>query len=164
MRKGIEHFDRAYREVEKSYPNAKTKSKFYEALKRVLDRFAGDLVDNTRKRLRGAGVHNSWAVREFPERLVGFSEPVQAESKLIKEFLHKRLYDSPELQEHKQRLKKVIADLFNFWMENPDQLPANYREQIGPESHPRVICDYIAGMTDNFILEQHRQIFDSSEL
>ena len=51
-----------------------------------------------------------------------------------------------------------------FWMENPDQLPANYREQIGPESHPRVICDYIAGMTDNFILEQHRQIFDSSEL
>src|SRR5438067_837820 len=164
MRKGIDCFDRAYREVEKSYPNAKTKSKFYEALKRVLDRFAGDLVDNTRKRLRAAGVHNSWAVREFPERLVGFSEPVQAESKLIKEFLHKRLYDSPELQEHKQRLKKVIADLFNFWMENPDQLPANYREQIGPESHPRVICDYIAGMTDNFILEQHRQIFDSSEL
>ena len=164
MRKGIECFDRAYKEVDKSYPNAKTKSKFYEALKRVLDRFAGDLIDNTRKRLRTAGVHNSWAVREYPKRLVGFSDAVQVESKLIKQFLHKSLYDSPELREHKQYLKKVIAELFNFWIENPHHLPPNYREQIGQESRPRVICDYIAGMTDNFILEQHRHILGFSEL
>jgi dGTPase len=161
MRKGIECFDRAYKDVEKSYPKAKTKSKFYEALKRVVDRFAGDLIDTTRKRLRSVEVHNSWAVREYPQRLVGFSESVQAESKLIKQFLHKSLYDSAELREHKERLKSVIADLFNFWMEKPDQLPANYREQIGTDSQARVICDYIAGMTDNFILEQHRQLFRS---
>jgi dGTPase len=137
------------------------KSKFYEALKRVLDHFAGDLIDHTRKRLRAVGVHNSWAVREYPERLVGFSDSVQAESKLIKQFLHNRLYDSAELREHKEQLKSVIAELFNFWMENPDQLPANYREQIGTDSQARVICDYIAGMTDNFILEQHRQLSKS---
>jgi dGTPase len=161
IRKEIESFDRAYREIEKAYPKAKTKSKFYEALKRVLDRFAGDLIDTTRKRLRAASVHNSWAVREFPHRLAAFSDPVEKESKQIKEFLHKFLYDSAELREHKQRLKSVIADLFRFWMENPDELPANYRGQIGHESHARVICDYIAGMTDNFILEQHRQLSGS---
>jgi len=161
MRKEIECFDRAYREVEKTYPKAKTKSKFYEALKRVLDRFAGDLINHTRKRLRAASVHNSWAVREFPERLPGFSEAVEKEGKDIKEFLHRRLYDGPELREHKQRLKNIISDLFNFWMQNPDELPDNYRKEIGHESQARIICDYIAGMTDNFILEQHRQLCDT---
>src|SRR5262245_32729532 len=158
MRREIECFDRAYREVEKTYPKAKTKSKFYESLKRVLDRFAGDLIDNTRRRLRASSVHNSWAVREFPQRLAGFSEPVQAEGRQIKEFLHRSLYDSPELREHKERLKNVIVDLFNFWMQNPNELPENYRKEIGHESQARIICDYIAGMTDNFILEQHRQL------
>src|SRR5262249_37407370 len=138
-----------------SYLKAKIKSKFYEALKRVLDRFAGDLIDNTKRRLRAAGVHNSWVVREFPERLPGFSDVVEKENREIKDFLHNSLYDSSELREHKQRLKSVIFDLFNFWMQSPDELPANYRKQIGCESQARIICDYIAGMTDNFILEQH---------
>ena len=60
-------------------------------------------------------------------------------------------------------VEEVIAGLFTFWMQNPDRLPETYREQMRDESQPRVICDYIAGMTDNFVLEQHRQLIGGTD-
>src|SRR5256885_7373744 len=136
MRDEVGIFDRVYREVENIYPEAKSKAKFYEALKRMLDHFAGDLISNTRKRIRAAGVHSFWAVREFPQRLAAFSDSVEAECKEAKAFLHKSLYDSPELREHKQKLANVVTDLFGFWMQNPDQLPARSEEHTSELQSP----------------------------
>lgn len=59
------------------------------------------------------------------------------------------------LSEDRERLEDVISDLFRFWMENPGELPASYQEQLEQEKPARVVCDYIAGMTDNFILREH---------
>jgi dGTPase len=57
----------------------------------------------------------------------------------------------------KQRAEEVISELFAFWMGHPEQLPRSYQQSAKQEPLPRVICDYIAGMTDSYILAQHKK-------
>ena len=159
IRAGMPMFERFYREVERIYPEAAEKLKFNEALKRVLNRYVGDLITNTKERIKEAGIRSLEDVRQHPERLVLFSEAVDAERKRNKEFLYEKLYFSPSLADEKDDAERVVGELFAFWMEHPEALPHNYREKVegGEESSQRVICDYIAGMTDNFIFEQYKK-------
>jgi len=148
-------FERCYREAEKLYPTALEKLKFNEALKRMLNRMATDLIHTTESRVNEAGVRSLDEVRAWPERLAAFSRAVEQERAESKAFLYERLYLSPALQPEKDAAERVIMELFEFWIAHPEALPASYQEKARQESLPRVVCDYIAGMTDTFILDQY---------
>ena len=155
IRGGVPVFERFFREVENIYPDAPDKLKFNEALKRMLNRLVGDLIANTQSRVNSAGVQTLDDVRSHPSRLAAFSPEVEAERKQAKDFLYENLYFSATLEPEKDAAECIIRDLFALWMENPKALPPGYQEQAERESLPRVICDYIAGMTDNYIISQH---------
>ncbi|HEY6763946.1 MAG TPA: deoxyguanosinetriphosphate triphosphohydrolase [Candidatus Sulfotelmatobacter sp.] len=158
IREGIPVFERFYREVEKVYPDANAKLKFNESLKRVLNRFVGDLINTTRARIGLAGVQTLDDVRKYQDRIAGFSPEVDAERRAAKEFLYKNVYFSQSLAGEKDDAERVVSELFAFWMKNPGSLPLNYQERASEESLlPRTICDYIAGMTDPFIFEQYEK-------
>jgi dGTPase len=159
IREGIPAFERFYREVEQIYPTAPDKLKFNETLKRILNRFVGDLITNTRTRLQQAKIETLDDVRHHTERLAAFSPTVEAERKQSKDFLYETLYFSSALAGEKDDAERVVGELFTFWMDYPDALPHNYRDKVEKkeDSLPRVICDYIAGMTDNFIFEQYEK-------
>jgi dGTPase len=76
---------------------------------------------------------------------------------VAKEFLYKNLYFSSTLSPEKNDAERVISELFQFWMANPGSLPSSYQEKARQEPLPRVVCDYIAGMTDNYIYEQYEK-------
>ncbi len=157
VREGVPIFEDFYREVEQLYPDAPDKLKFNEALKRVLNRFVDDLITNTRARLTQTGVLTLEDVRNHSERLAAFSPAVEAERKQNKDFLYENLYYSPSLAGEKEDAERVVKELFAFWMEHPAALPHNYQEKAKEDSLARVVCDYIAGMTDNFIFEQYEK-------
>jgi len=159
IRGGVPVFDDFYGEVEEIYPAAPDKLKFNEALKRMINRLVGDLITNTQTRLQAAGVQALDDVRRHGERLAAFSPAVGAERRQAKDFLYENLYFSPALADEKDDAERVVGELFAFWMEHPEALPHNYQTKAkeANESLPRVICDYIAGMTDNFILEQYEK-------
>jgi len=159
IRGGVPVFDGFYREVAEIYPAAPDKLKFNEALKRMINRLVGDLITNTQTRLQGAGVQALDDVRRHGERLAAFSPAVGAERRQAKDFLYENLYFSPALADEKDDAERVVGELFAFWMEHPEALPHNYQTKAkeANESLPRVICDYIAGMTDNFIFEQYEK-------
>jgi dGTPase len=157
IREGVPIFERFYREVEQIYPDAPDKLKFNETLKRTLNRFVDDLITNTRARLNQAGVSTLEGVRQHPERLAAFSPAVEAERRQSKDFLSENLYFSSALAGEKDDAERVVGELFAFWMNHPTTLPRNYQEKAKEDSLPRVVCDYIAGMTDNFILEQYEK-------
>jgi len=159
IRRGVPIFDGFYREVEKTYPAAPEKLKFNETLKRVLNRFVGDLITNTQARINEEGIQTVEDVRNHPERLAAFSPAVEADRKQSKEFLYENLYFSSTLEPEKDAAERVVSELFAFWMKNPTSLPPNYQEQSTRETLPRVICDYIAGMTDHFIFDQHAKYY-----
>jgi dGTPase len=159
VRASVPLFESFYREVEQIYPNAPGKLKFNEALKRVLNRYVDDLITNTQSSINQAGVRTLDDVRNHAERIAAFSPAVDAERKKNKDFLYENLYFSTALADEKDDAERVVSELFTFWMENPSALPHNYQEKAKAkgESLPRVVCDYIAGMTDHFIFEQYEK-------
>jgi dGTPase len=157
IRQGVPAFERHFGEVQQLYPEAPDKLKFNEILKRVLNRFVDDLIKSTGKRLADAKIQTVDDIRNYPGRLAAFSPTVEADRKQNKDFLYENLYYTPSLADEKEDAERIVRDLFAFWMENPKSLPNNYQEKAAEESLPRVICDYIAGMTDHFIYEQHEK-------
>ena len=159
IREGVRAFDTFYREAEQRHPKAHVKLRFNEAIRRMLNRMVTDLVGNTRRQLEQAGVQSAEDVRRFRSRLAAFSAEVDADRRATKGFLYERLYYSPELVPEKDHAERVIRDLFEHWLRHPDALPRSYQEKARQEPLPRIICDYIAGMTDNFILAQHAKVY-----
>ena len=157
IREGVPVFERFFREVEKIYPDVPGKLQFNEALKRVFNRMVGDLIGNMQTRLERAGIKTLADIREHRERIAAFSPEVEAERKQIKDFLYENLYYSPSLAGEKDDAERIVTELFSFWMSNPSALPHYYQEKAEQESLPRVVCDYIAGMTDHFIIEQYEK-------
>ncbi|HEX9110561.1 MAG TPA: deoxyguanosinetriphosphate triphosphohydrolase, partial [Terriglobales bacterium] len=104
-----------------------------------------------------AGVRSLGDIRCHAERLAAFSPPVEQERRQLKDFLYENLYFSPALESEKEDAERIIGELFAHWMEEPDDLPRSYREKSAQEPLPRVICDYIAGMTDPFIHQQYEK-------
>ena len=151
-------FECLYQIADREFQNARYKLKFNEALKRMLDRFVTDLIETSRARIQQAAVRSVEDVRQAPERLASFSREVEAERRECKDFLYERLYYHSQLQPEKDHAERVITDLFQFWVAEPRALPPSYRAQAD-DAPARVVCDYIAGMTDNYILQQHEQVF-----
>ncbi|MGH9555973.1 MAG: deoxyguanosinetriphosphate triphosphohydrolase [Terriglobales bacterium] len=150
-------FCRAYHQAEAQHPQAPEKLKFNQALRRMFDRFVSDLIRNTMERVNEAGVRTVDDVRAWPERLAAFSPAVDAERREAKAFLHERLYSSPELRPEKEEAERIVTGLFEHFIARPASLPSGYQEKAGQEPLPRVVCDYIAGMTDNFIRELYEK-------
>ncbi|MGH9513938.1 MAG: deoxyguanosinetriphosphate triphosphohydrolase [Terriglobales bacterium] len=152
---GVPVFAEFYAEADRKYPNAIEKLKFNEALKRVLDQLVTDLIEHTRRQISGAGVRNLEEVRLCSARLVALSPDVEQRRRSMKKFLHANLYFSEALDPDKVDAERIIGELFRFWMTHPESLPSAYQEKARTEPLSRVVCDYIAGMTDNYIHEQH---------
>jgi dGTPase len=150
-------FQGCLKEVQTLYPQAAEKLQFNEALKRVFNRLVSDLITNTQQRLQQARVRSLEDIRQHAERLAAFSPPVEQERRQLKDFLYENLYFSTALEGEKEDAERIVGELFAHWMEEPDDLPRSYREKSAQEPLPRVICDYIAGMTDPFIYQQYEK-------
>jgi len=151
-------FAEAYAAAEACHPEAIDKLKFNEALRRFFNLLVTDLINNTRARIAAAGINTLEDVRQAKERLAAFSPVVDAKRREAKQFLYDNLYDSPELKQDNLRAGSVVTELFDFWMERPDELPRTYQHKAEQEPLALIVCDYIAGMTDSFITEQHRRL------
>jgi dGTPase len=158
IRERVRMFEKYYTEAEAKYPDAPEKLKFNEALKRVLNRFVTDLIENTRQRAQQAGVGSLDELRHHPERLAGFSPEVEAERREAKSFLYEALYDCKPLQPEKRLAEKVLTEVFEHLIANPEALPRRYREKAGKEPLARVVCDYIAGMTDHYVEDLRKKL------
>jgi dGTPase len=158
IRPKVRLFERHYRDAERKYPAAQPKLKFNEALKRMLNEMVTDLIENTSRRVRDSEVATLEDVRKYPERLVAFSPKIEEERLEAKRFLYENLYLSAPLRPEKLDGERVVGDMFNHWLKHPEALPSSYQRKAEKEPLARVVCDYIAGMTDNYIIEQHKKL------
>ena len=158
LRADVPLFGHAYAEIDRRYPAGKEKLKFNEALKQVLDQLATDLIENTRQQIKEAGLKSVEDVRHHPKRLVTFSPEAAKQNGALKRFLFSRLYSEPAIAEDRDRSITALDELFTFFLDHPDQMPAQYAEQARHAPRHRIVCDYIAGMTDHFLLRQRREL------
>ncbi len=163
IREGAPVFDRYFCEVEQQYPDVDKRLKFNEALKCVLNRLVTDLIENTRTNIAeafGSGAITSLdAVRRSAKRLVGFSPAGEADRRTLKRFLYANLYNSATLEPEKELATHVVSQLFAHFLAHPDAMPRNHAAKAAAMSGesadplPRIVCDYLAGMTDGYILQ-----------
>jgi dGTPase len=158
LRAEVPVFDAAYAQTDRQHPQGRFKLKFNEALKHLLDLLATDLIENTRQRIRSSGAETVDDIRRAPERLAAFSTGVARQNAALKSFLLARVYSLPVIADDRDRSAAALEELFRFFLENPDRLPGHYAEESQSEPPHRVICDYIAGMTDQFLLRQWREL------
>jgi dGTPase len=159
LRKEVPFFGEIYAEVDAAHPGAREKLKFNEALKRILDGLATDLIESTQQRVLASGVASTEDIRHAPKRLAGFSEAAAARNGKLKRFLFAHIYDHPAITEDRDRSVNCLAELFRYYLDSNGSMPASYEElaQIAPRHV--IVCDYIAGMTDQFLLRQHHEEF-----
>lgn len=157
LRESVPLLGAKYAEVESKYPQGRPKLIFNEALKQVLDYLATDLIENTRRRVEAAGATSVEDVRRHPMRLAGFSKTAEPQNAELKKFLFARLYSLKAIDEDREKSVRALDELFQFYLDHPEKMPESYNEQAKDEPLHRVVCDYIAGMTDQFLLRQHSE-------
>jgi dGTPase len=135
------------------------KLKFNEALKRVLNFLATDLIETTGEQVAQSGALTTDDIRRAPRRLAGFSAAAAQGNAQLKRFLFTHIYDHPAITQERDRSVQCLAQLFDFYLRSPRRMPAAYEDLAQTAPRHVVVCDYIAGMTDQFLLRQHQEHF-----
>jgi dGTPase len=157
LRRHVRIFDESLCAVEREFPAAAKKLQSNEALKKMLNTLVGDLIRETARRVKTGGVVSMEDVRRSPQRLVAFSPQIEELRHQAKQHLYATLYSSEELQRDLQEAALVVRNLFSCWVSDPSLLPPTNQSQIAGQGVPRVVADYIAGMTDNYIVLQYAE-------
>ena len=161
LRSEVPLFGEAYARIDRAYPGAKEKLKFSEALKEVLNALASDLIETTAARTRNSAVASLEEIRLHPTRLAGMSEQLIAQNARLKQFLTAHLYSHPVITADRDHSVDCLERLFHLYLNRRDSMPPDHEEQALGVSRSIVVCDYIAGMTDQFLLKQYRDHFGS---
>jgi len=133
----------------------------YQVIRRIIDSQVGDIIRQTENNLKRFSVDSSDQVRAAPQRLADFSVDLRREQKELKDFLREKMYRHFRLIRMEEKARRVIRELFKTYMQKPEMMPANVYNQIDNMDKDRLVCDYIAGMTDRFALEEHDKLFNS---
>jgi len=153
----VPFFGQLYATVDAEHPNARAKLKFNEALRHVLDHLASDLITNTQRLVLEARVESPEDVRRTPARLARFSASARDQNALLKGFLFAHIYNHPLITEDCERSIRCLEELFVFYFHQPGTMPESYEAMVRDVPRHVVVCDYIAGMTDQFLLRQHQE-------
>ena len=160
--KEVGFFGEAYTQVDSEHPGAREKLIFNEALKRVLDALATDLIETTQQGVLASKASSVEDIRRAPKRLAGFSDPAAARNSELKRFLFAYIYNHPAIAEDRDRSVKCLEELFIYYSGHNGSMPASYEELAQMQPRHVIVCDYIAGMTDQFLLRQHQEHLGSS--
>jgi dGTPase len=151
-------FAEIYGRVDDEHPLGRQALKVIQTIKRLLDYFATDLIEHSRAEVLSSGAQTVADVLALPQRLIGLSPAASQANAMLKDFLSRRLYDNPAIVEERAKSVHALAQLFEHYLGHPESMPPYYAAQATHEPRHRVVCDYIAGMTDHFLLRQHREL------
>ncbi|NPA30401.1 MAG: deoxyguanosinetriphosphate triphosphohydrolase [Chloroflexi bacterium] len=132
----------------------------HRLVRRLINLEVTDLVHTTDQRLRESGVRSVEELQRLPYNVVSHSEGMRRRNRELKDFLYKNLYNHPRVVRMAQKAERILSDLFAAYTHRPEILPRHIQVRIEEYGLHRAVCDYIAGMTDRFAIEEHRKLFD----
>jgi dGTPase len=158
----VPFFGEIYRKVEAAHPHARTQLKFNDALRQVVDLLVSDLITNTERLVEQAGVRSVEDIRRAPDRLGRFSDAGREQNAQLKQFLFSHIYNHAMITEDCERSIHCLEELFAFYLKQPRSMPDSFEEMTRRNPLHIIVCDYIAGMTDQFLLRQYHEHLGSS--
>lgn len=149
--------------VASRYPGIEVSRLIHESVRRLIGYMVDDLIAETRRRAAEIQPLSADDVRAAGRPLAAFSDAMQAHDQALKAFLRERMYRHYKLNRMTSKARRLVKDLFQLFINEPECLPTEWRQRTGgPASMrtARVVADYIAGMTDRFAADEHRRLFD----
>jgi len=132
----------------------------HRAIRFLINLEVTDVIDRVVAELKRLRITSPQGVRDAPQNLVGFSTGMQAKNQQLKGFLLDRLYRHHRVMRMQVKAQRLVRQLFEAYLEEPRQLPLDVQAKFASETPERVVCDYIAGMTDRFAVQEYRKLFD----
>ena len=132
----------------------------HQVVRHIIDRCTRALLAATVHQLAEARVGSVDDVRRAGRRLVTYDAEMAAMVRELKDFLYRNMYRHYRVVRMGDKAGRILRDLFGVYAEEPLQLPPRHQARIPQEGIHRVVCDYLAGMTDRFALDEHRKLFD----
>ncbi len=158
----VELFRTTYRKIEEKCSDTLEKLKVSETVRQLINILVTSLVSESRAVLEAQAIDSVEKVRLAETRLLGFDEKLAQQNRELKDFLHRNLYDHEIMREPRKRAQRLIEKLFHYYVENPRKLPESHSSRISILGLERIVCDYIAGMTDNYAQVKFREIFEGT--
>jgi dGTPase len=149
-------------DVQRDFPTLDERLTRLEAVRRMIGVMVADVMDETRARAAACRVGSPQDVRGMGRALVAFTAPMAEDLVRLRVFLHERMYRHWRVNRSRSQARRILAEMFALFLAEPDVLPAEWFERLrGLEqaARARVVCDYIAGMTDRYAIEEHRRLF-----
>ncbi|MDP6602621.1 MAG: deoxyguanosinetriphosphate triphosphohydrolase [Rhodospirillales bacterium] len=154
----------AIREVDAAWPGLEASRLAHETVRRMIDAMVADVLAETRTRLDEAAPRSAEEVRRLAHPVVAFSAPMERDSRDLKSFLFERMYRHFKVNRMTSKARRVVGDLFALLLAEPECLPSEWRDRAETAGQAtesaRLVCDYVAGMTDRYALDEHRRLFD----
>jgi dGTPase len=145
-------------QFETQFPGAAPRVRFWEMQRQIMNVLIGGLVRGTTAAAEMAGVENVADVRALPYRLASLTPEALDINKQIRALLVSRVYAYPQLVEERGAAAAKVGELFAYLVKHPDQLSPGYREQLGEAPVHRIVCDYLAGMTDAYFTRTYKAL------
>jgi dGTPase len=132
----------------------------HAALRGLIDALVTDLIEATRARVQAAGVRSTEEVRRAGGPLVGLSPRIAEASAVLKQYLHRHLYQHHRIERMKDKARRLLIALYERYRANPRLLPDDSGRRRRGDSLERAIADYVAGMTDRYAIQEYQRLFD----
>ncbi len=160
---GIELWSEVSDRVRRKHSGLHGERLVYQTISHLIGFLILDLVEQTTANLRQSRIHTLDAVRAHSRTLVGFSPEVAEQNRALKRFLREKLYHHYKVERMRIKAERFLTMLFESYLSCPALLPAAYQARFAEHGQARVICDYLAGMTDRFALDEYKRLFDPYE-
>jgi dGTPase len=157
----------ALSEVVKAYPRLERPRLVHETVRRVIAAMVEDVISETGRRAERFKPTSAAGVRALGEALAGFGPQMQEKNRVLQLFLSRQMYQHERVMAIMVRAQRVIRDLFEAYMNDPQLLPREWQQNGLAEDRVRLarqVCDFIAGMTDRYAIERHKALFDLEPL
>jgi dGTPase len=148
--------------VKKQFGILPDESRRYFIIRTIIDMQIHDVVENSERLIAKAGVKSADDVRLYSRPLIAYSPKRRAQNLELRKYLYKNLYYNPVVHKPNLRAVKLLGELFNYYLKHPKEIGESSRKRLKKIGLHRAVCDYLAGMTDRYVLLEYEKIFDET--
>jgi dGTPase len=157
--KNVRIFAQAARLVKKEHKELPDECRRYFMIRTLIDMQIRDVVETSEALILAAKVNSADDVRRFPKGLIQHSPARRKLNLELRDYLYKNLYFNPVVHEPNMRAVKMLEELFHYFLKHPNQIGEGAQKRVEKSGLHRAVCDYIAGMTDRYVMIEHQRIF-----
>jgi dGTPase len=162
LAKNVRVWALAARAVKKEHGDLPDECRRYFTIRTIIDLQIRDVVETSEQLIKAAGVQSADDVRRFPKPLIQYSPERRKLNLELRKYLYKNLYYNPVVHQPNLRAVKMLGQLFNYYLKHPKEIGDSSRRRLKKIGLHRAVCDYLAGMTDRYVMLECERIFGQS--